>query len=136
MGISSRVSTDQFPETMPAPLLLFVVLGLLALFSFVGDFAQLALDELRLGRHPVRHGDEERLHLLPVAVDLLLLALGEMDPPVKGEVVSRAQNRSSVQLKPFLEKACRVCSVCSINRNRTCKMSYADDADISSVKRP
>jgi len=81
MGISSRVSTDQFPETMPAPLLLFVVLGLLALFSFVGDFAQLALDELRLGRHPVRHGDEERLHLLPVAVDLLLLALGEMDPP-------------------------------------------------------
>ena len=58
-----------------ASLLLLVFLGLLAQLALEGDLAELVLDELLLGRHSVRHGDEERLHLLPVAVDLILLAL-------------------------------------------------------------
>ena len=80
-------SRDLFPLTKPASPLLFVGLGHLALLAFIGYLAQLALDELLLVLHLVRQGDEERLHLLPVAVDLLLLALREVYPPGKGEVL-------------------------------------------------
>ena len=72
-----------FPVTEPAPALLCVLLFLLVFLASEGDVSQLVLDELLLGRHPLRQRDEERLHLLPVAVDLFLLALREMHPPVR-----------------------------------------------------
>ena len=55
--------------------LFLVLLVHLALLAFVGDLSQLALDALLEVIVLVCQGDEERLHLLPVAVDLLLLAL-------------------------------------------------------------
>ena len=72
-----------FPVTEPAPAFLCVLLFLLVFLASEGDVSQLVLDELLLGRHPLRQRDEERLHLLPVAVDLFLLALREMHPPVR-----------------------------------------------------